>query len=73
MADHTPQAEFERAVKAIGLDPRILDSAQKPGEVVTIDESVLEPLSLYIHIPTPEGMVGRNIVVLGLQRPLPTK
>ncbi len=68
--DHSPQAEIGRAVKAIGLDPRIPDSVMKPGDRVTIDDSVLSPLSLYIHIPTPEGVCGRNIVGIVLERPV---
>lgn len=69
MADHSPQAEITRAVKVMGLDPRVPDSAMKPGDTVSFGADVLAPLSLYVHIPTPEGIVGRNIVGIVLERP----
>lgn len=66
MADHSLQGELERAMKAAGLAPGMSDSDMKPGDTITVDTSAE---SLYVHIPTPGGIVGRNIVSITFQRP----
>lgn len=62
--DHTLQAEIGRFVKQAGLDPRV--AALKPGEEVVLDTA---EISLYIHIPTPNGTLGVNITSVTLKRP----
>lgn len=62
--DHSLQAEIERFVKAAASDPRI--AAAQPGEPVVMDTTAL---SLYIHIPTVNGLVGMNINSVTLARP----
>lgn len=62
--NHTPQAEFERFVKRVALDPRI--ATAQPGEEITVDTT---DDSLYVHIPTPNGVQGMNILSVVLARP----
>lgn len=61
---HTLQDEIERFVKAAALDPNVV--ALQPGQSATLDTT---PLSLYIHIPTVDGILGVNLTSVTLTRP----